>query len=145
MMSQREYISQGYLTSLNGVPAVMFPYDVDEASSTWDFVVKSHRYVLPFHGELWISQSTGEVLRIRRVAQRIDVSTGISEVDWTVDFSKVEIGGQPLCLPAKARYSVTYLRDQSREWNLMSFSGYRRFGSESTIKFAEVTEESAVH
>lgn len=144
ILGSNEFISQGYLTTLNGVPAVMFPFDMDESSSSWSFAVRSHNYTVAFHGELWISRETGELLRSRRIARHLDVSTGISEVDWTVDFSKVDINGRPLTLPSKALYSVTYLHDDSREWNLTAFSGYKRFGSESTIKFAEVSEQSAV-
>jgi len=140
ILSSNEFITQGYLTTLNGVPAVMFPYDMDEKQSSWDFLVRAHRYMLAFHGELWISQETGELLRSRRIARHLDISTGINEVDWTVDFSKVELNGRPLCLPAKALYSVTYRRDENREFNLTSFNNYKRFGSDSTIKFAEVSE-----
>lgn len=144
VLDSNDYITQGYVGKLNGVPAVLFPFDIEEKASTWDFLVKSRRYMLSFHGELWISQETGEVLRIRRTAHHLDVSTGISEVDWTVDFSKIEINGRPLTLPVKALYSVTYFRDETREWNLTSFYNYKRFGSESTVRFAEVGQESAI-
>jgi hypothetical protein len=65
-------------------------------------------------------------------------------VDWTVDLSKVDIDSRPITLPAKALYSVTYFRDESREWNLTSFYNYKRFGADSTIKFAELGQETEV-
>jgi hypothetical protein len=145
VLDSNEFITQGYLSKLNGVPAVLFPFDIDERASTWDFLVRAHRYMLAFHGELWVSQQTGEVLRIRRTARHLDVATGIKDVDWIVDFSRLQINGRPLTLPAKALYSVTYFRDDSREWNLTSFYNYKRFGSESTIRFAEVGQESGLH
>lgn len=145
VLASPELISQAYVTNLNGTPAVMFPFEMTEANSTWDFLVKSHQYRLAFHGELWISQKTGEMLRIRRLARNLDVTTGIREVDWTVDFATVEINGHPLALPVKALYSVTYSRELSKEWNLTSFYNYKRFGSESTIHFPEAGEESTIH
>ena len=144
VLESKDFVTQGYVTSLNGVPAILFPYDMDETASSWDFQVRSHDYALSFHGELWISQETGEILRSRRVARKFDVSTGISEVDWTVDFSKVTINGRDITLPVKALYSVKYTRDSSREWNVTAFSNYKRFGSESVIRFAEIGEESSV-
>lgn len=145
VLGSNEFIKEGFLTTLNGVPAVMFPYEMDESASAWDFLVRYHRYMLSFHGELWISQATGELLRSRRIARNLDIATGISEVDWTVDFSSVVINGRAITLPSRALYSVTYLRDESKEWNLTSFNSYRRFSSDSTIKFVEVGQESAIH
>jgi hypothetical protein len=60
VLDSNDLITQGYLSKLNGVPAVLFPFDIDEKTSTWDFLVRSHSHALGFHGELWVSQETGE-------------------------------------------------------------------------------------
>ncbi len=79
-------IRMGVVTKFNGAPAVLFRFDVPRSDSNWDFLVRSKHYLLGFHGEVWISQVTGEVLRIRLTATQIPSGTGISQVDWSVDF-----------------------------------------------------------
>jgi hypothetical protein len=135
VLSSDRFISTAYLTDLNGTQAAVFPFEMNESDTSWDFKVSSRHYALAFQGELWISTETGEVLRIRRIATQMDPATGIAEVDWTVDFAPVSIGGRTLSLPAKALYGITYLHDQGREWNAMSFSSYQRFGSDAVIRY----------
>lgn len=135
VLSSNRFIHTAYLTNLNGTPAAVFPFEMNETETSWDFRVSSHHYALPFQGELWISSDTGEVLRIRRFSNQVSPETGIAEVDWTVDFASVPIGGRTLSLPSKALYSVTYLRNQNRSWNAMSFSSYQRYGSDAVIRY----------
>jgi hypothetical protein len=135
VLSSNRFIHTAYLADLNGVPATVFPFEVNQGDTSWDFKVSSHHYSLPFQGELWVSSATGEVLRIRRIARQVDPATGIAEVDWTVDFASISIDGRTLSLPAKALYIVTYSRDQSRQWNAVSFSSYHHFGSDAVIRY----------
>jgi hypothetical protein len=128
-------IKIGVVTRLNGTPAILFPFDVPPSESNWDFLVRSKHYQLGFHGEVWVSQATGEVLRIRRTANQIPSSVGISQVDWSVDFGPSDLDGHAFILPSKAAYSVTYPRDQHREWNVISFSNYHHYGVDVTIHY----------
>lgn len=128
-------IKMGVITRFNGTPAILFPFDVSQSDSNWDFLVRSKHYMLGFHGEVWISQTTGEVLRIRRTANLIPASTGISQVDWSVDFGPSDLDGHSFILPSKATYSVSYPRDQHREWNIISFSNYHHYGVDVTIHY----------
>lgn len=146
VLASGQFIRSAYLTKLNGTPAVIFPFEMTATESAWDFQVGSHHYSLPFHGELWVSSETGEVLRIRRFATQIDPAAGVSAVDWTVDFSPVIMSGRPLLLPSKALYSVTYANDQGREWNAIAFSAYQRFSTDVVIQYnmpAAAEDESA--
>jgi len=135
VLSSDRFIHTAHLAELNGTPATVFPFEMDRSETSWDFKVRSHHYALPFEGELWVSSETGEVLRIRRIARRMDPATAIEKVDWTVDFAKVSIDGRTLSLPSKALYSVTYIQGQSRQWNAMSFSSYRHYGSDAVIHY----------
>jgi hypothetical protein len=128
-------IKLGVITKFNGTPAILFPFEVSQADSTWDFLVRSKHYVLSFHGEVWISQSTGEVLRIRRTANQIPSGVGISQVDWSVDFGPNDLDGHSFILPSKATYSVTYPRDRHREWNVIAFSNYHHYGVDIAIHY----------
>jgi len=135
VLASDHFIRSAYLARLNGAPAVIFPFEMNETESAWDFQVGSHHYALPFHGELWVSSETGELLRIKRLATQLDPATGVAEVEWTVDFSPVSMNGRTLSLPSKALYSVTYLNDQGREWNAISFSAYQRFTADAVIQY----------
>ncbi len=128
-------IQMGVITRLNGHPAILFPFDVPQSESDWEFLVRSKHYLLGFHGEIWISQATGEVLRIRRTANQIPSGTGISQVDWSVDFGPSDLDGHSFILPLKATYSVTYPHDRHREWNVISFSDYHHFGVDISIRY----------
>lgn len=128
-------IRMGVVTKFNGAPAVLLPFDVPRSDSNWDFLVRSKHYLLGFHGEVWISQVTGEVLRIRRTATQIPSGTGISQVDWSVDFGPGDLDGRSFILPSKATYSVTYPHDQHREWNVISFSNYHHYGVDISIHY----------
>ena len=130
-----DVIKMGVITRLNGTPAILFPFEVPQAESDWDFLVRSRHYVLGFHGEVWISQATGEVLRIRRTATQVPSGVGISQVDWSVDFGPNDLDGHSFILPSRATYSVTYPRDQHREWNVISFSNYHHYGVDITIHY----------
>jgi len=47
----------------------------------------------------------------------------------------VELNGKSWLLPKSGEYAVFYADSHRREWNLMSFSGYRHYGSEVTLSF----------
>jgi hypothetical protein len=135
VLSSDKIIKMGVITRLNRTPAILFPYDVSQEDSTWDFLVRSKHYLLGFHGEVWISQTTGEVLRIRRTASHVPAGTGISEVDWSVDFGPNDLDGHSFILPSRATYSVAYSRDRHREWNVISFADYHHYGVDITIHY----------
>ncbi len=128
-------IRVGVISKLRGTPAILFPFDVPQSESNWAFLVRSKHYVLGYHGEVWISQATGEVLRIRRTASQMPSGTGISQVDWSVDFGPSDLDGHSFILPLTGVYSVTYPRDQHREWNVISFSNYHHFGVDISIHY----------
>ena len=128
-------IQMGVVTRFNGRPAILFPFDVSPSDSGWDLLVRSKHYLLGFHGEVWLSQATGEVLRIRRTANQIPPHIGISQVDWSVDFGPSDLAGHTFILPSTAAYSVTYPRDRHREWNVISFSNYHHYGVDVSIHY----------
>jgi hypothetical protein len=154
VLSAPEYFtrkaSQGYLgDSL----ATVLAYEMNANDTSWEFQVSSRHYTLPFQGEIWVSKETGEILRIRRTAKMPDTQTqlvgvayrgsqseqqlassGVAEIEWSVDFATVSIGGRTLSLPTKALYRVTY-KDGQKRWNTISFSGYQQFGAETVIRY----------
>jgi hypothetical protein len=122
-------------TTLAGKAAVIYRFSVTEGESPWDLEVGSAHYRLPFTTDVWISAATGEILKITRKSISIPEETRISEIDWDVTLDAVDLNGTTWRLPTAAAYSVSYVEAKRREWNQMSFSGYRRYGSESSLRF----------
>lgn len=125
------------LADLGGVATAVYYFDVPEEISPWDLEVSGQHYRLPFRTEVWISQQTGEILKIARVSLRIPLETRISAVEWQVMLGPVELNGKQWLLPKAGRYSVVYEQTNRREWNVLNFSDYRRYGSEVALRFGD--------
>ena len=123
------------LDTLAGTPTAIYRFEVSEKDSPWDLQVGSTHYQIPFTTDVWISMASGEILKIARKSLAIPADTRISEIDWDVSLAAVDINGKTWLLPTSAAYAVTYSESKRREWNEMSFSNYRRYGSESALKF----------
>lgn len=115
--------------------ASIYGFDVAAENSPWSLVVDSHEYRLAFHTDVWISSQSGNVLRVRRSAIQIPAKLRISAIDWTVSLRPVSLNNAEWLLPATAEYSVLYGDKGRREWNQISFSNYRRYGSETELRF----------
>jgi hypothetical protein len=63
---------------------------------------------------------------------------GISELRWSVTLERVDLNGKTWLLPKTGEYDVLYEKTGRREWNLMNFSGYHRYGSEVALRFDAV-------
>jgi hypothetical protein len=122
-------------TAVTGVPAAIYKFDVVENESPWDLEVSGHHYRIPFSTEVWIAVDSGHIIKIARKSTAIPAETHISEIDWDVTLDRVDLNGQPWLLPTTAAYAVYYGQSKRREWNQMSFSDYRRYSSESQIRF----------
>jgi hypothetical protein len=122
-------------TALAGQPSAIYSFIVPESGSPWDLEVGLQHYRIPFVTQVWISTQSGEILKIQRKSISIPYETRISEIDWDVTLDTVSLNGQTWLLPTQAGYSVSYAESKRREWNEMSFSGYRRYGSESVLRF----------
>jgi hypothetical protein len=123
-------------TELNGVAAVLYRFEVSEQDSPWDLEVEAAHYHLPFRTDVWVSLSSGQILKIERTSTAIPSETRISEVRWSVSLEMVELNGKTWLLPTSGEYEVSYEESNRREWNLMSFSDYHRYGSEVALRFA---------
>ncbi len=122
-------------TNLAGDAAAIYRFSVTEEDSPWELVVGLRRYRIPFTTDVWIAASSGEILRITRKSVVMPEETRISGIDWDVTLGAVDLNGKTWRLPTAAAYSVAYAESKRREWNQMSFSGYRRYSSESSLRF----------
>ncbi len=121
--------------NLNGVPAVMLHFDVAAANSPWDLEVGGHHYFIPFRTRVWLSESSGEILKIARASTNIPSTLRIAQIDWSVTLSPVDLNGKGWLLPDNGEYQVIYRDSGRREWNALKFSGYRRYGAQAKLRF----------
>jgi hypothetical protein len=119
----------------DGIPVAVFHMDVASGESPWDLEVKSQHCRVPFRTRLWVSETGGEILKIERISTKIPIQAGISEIRWNVALKEVELDGRTWLLPNTGEYAVQYDDSSHREWNVMEFSNYRRYGSEVAIRF----------
>ncbi len=120
---------------VNGVRAAVYEMEVSREESPWDLEVKSQHYRLPFRTTIWVSEANGQILKIERVSTSMPLSSGISEIRWNVLLKEVDLNGKVWLLPNLGEYAVLYEDSGHREWNVMHFSNYHRYGSEVAIKF----------
>jgi hypothetical protein len=122
-------------STLEGKTAAVYRFDYTAQDSPWDISVSGVHYPLPFHGQVWASPTTGDILRIDRIAYEVPVETGISAVNWAVMFGPSQADGKTYLLPMKGVYSVSYLNSDRHEWNEIAFSDYKRFSSDVVVHF----------
>lgn len=120
---------------LNAIPTAVYRFIVPETDSPWDLSVGTQHYKIPFSTDVWISIASGQILKIVRKSISIPGDTRIAEIDWEVSLAAVDLSGKTWLLPTLAGYSVTYVQSKRCEWNQMSFSNYKRYGSESQLRF----------
>jgi len=121
--------------TLGDTATAIYRFDVPEEISPWDLEVGSRHYRLPFRTDVWISTRTGEIVKIARRSLAIAPETRISALEWKVTLEPVDLNGKQWLLPKTGEYSVVYDQSNRREWNLLSFSDYRRYGSEVSLRF----------
>ena len=119
---------------LKGEQAV-YHFDVAEDESPWDLNVANRHYRLPFKTTVWISVNTVEILRIERATSAIAPETHISGIQWGITLDHVALNGKAWLLPATGTYAVMYGESRHREWNQISFTEYKRYGAEASLKF----------
>jgi len=113
--------------------AAIYNFDVAAEESPWDLAVGDWHYGIPFHTRVWIKEPSGEIVRIERSSTRIPY--GISTVSWDVSLVPVMLGDKQWLLPDSAEYRVNYRHFGQNDRNTIKFSDYRRYGSESSIRF----------
>ncbi len=106
-------------------------------SRRWFLKVDNEIHWLDFDCRIFAEPATGGISRIQWVSEPLAGRTGIGTVTWDIRFSPRDIGGKIYNVPESALYRITRNgRGDRAEWNVTTFSGYARYGSEVTVQFA---------
>jgi hypothetical protein len=130
-----QHVSFDSFADVAGVPAAVYHFDVSIEESPWDLVVTGRHYRVPFRTTVWLSVSTGEMLKIERTSTSIAADTRISEIQWTILLDHVDLNGKQWLLPRTGSYAVLYRQSRHREWNVLNFSGYKRYSAQTSLSF----------
>ena len=124
--------------TLDDQPTAVYSFEVEERDSPWDLDVGGRHYRVPFVTQVWLAKDSGQIVKIERISSDMAPDTRISEVRWSVTLHAVNMNGRAWLLPSSGEYSVSYQESGRREWNLLSFSDYQRYGSEVAVRFDRV-------
>ena len=116
-----------------------FAYDIDQAHSEYHILAdKTIEYVPAYRGLIYVNQDTHVIERLTQNPYDLPAGFPISEVKLVLDYDIQKIGDLEFMLPLKAVITSRAARYLTK--NDVEFKLYRRFGTESTIKFEDVGE-----
>ncbi len=122
-------------TNLEGTPAGVYTIQTAEADSPWNLVISSHEYRIPFQTLVWVAKDSGRILKIERTSTQMAPATGIAQLRWGVTLQPVQLENKTWLLPKTGEYEVAYAKLNRKEWNVMNFSDYRRYGARTVLHF----------
>ncbi len=115
---------------------VSFGFEVSVQDSPWLFTFEGGReYKLPFRTKVWVSETSGEIVKILRTATELPPETGIAQLQWEVNLQWINLDGHAYLVPTKGRYEVRYKESSECYWNDLSFSNYNRYSALSKLSF----------
>jgi hypothetical protein len=120
--------------TLRGKLCYVFSFDIDQPHSHYRIVADRQQEITPaYRGEVFVDVDTKMVTRIKHIPYDIPASFPIQHVETVLDYDYTKIGTQEFLLPMRAL--VTSRSPRSMSKNEEEFRLYRKFGTESTIKY----------
>jgi hypothetical protein len=122
--------------TLRGRPTYVFSYDIEQQYSQFHVTAEKTLDIVPaYRGLVYIDKDTdiGMVTKITQIPYDMPETFPIQNVELSLDYDFVKIGDQEFLLPLKSANSSSRTRYKTR--NEIEFRLYRKFGTESTIKF----------
>jgi hypothetical protein len=119
---------------LRGRKTYVFAYDVQQEYSKYRVEADDKLSIVPaYRGLVYIDEDTKMVVKIVMTPYDMPATFPIHEINSSLDYDLETIGDQQYMLPLKS--VLTSKRDRQMTKNDIEFRLYRKFGTESTIKF----------
>ena len=125
--------------ALRGRTMAVFNYFIDSGHSSYSITYgdspgDEQHIVTAYKGLIYADANTGEIDRIKFVAVDIPNTFPVREANELVDYDLTNIGGtQQAVLPLRALLHISARQQMSK--NEIEFKNYRKFGTESIIKY----------
>ena len=119
---------------LRGRKTYVFAYDVQQEYSKYRVEADNTQTIVPaYRGLVYIDEDTKMVVKIVMTPHDMPSSFPIHDITSSLDYDLETIGDQQFMRPLKS--VLTSKRDRQMSKNDIEFRLYRKFGTESTIKF----------
>ena len=119
---------------LRGRKTYVFAYDVQQEFSKYHVEADDKLSIVPaYRGLVYIDEDTKAVVKIVMTPYDMPSTFPIHDITSSLDYDLETIGDMQYMLPLKS--VLTSKRDRQMTKNDIEFRLYRKFGTESTIKF----------
>jgi hypothetical protein len=120
--------------TLRGRRAYVFSYDIEQSNSKYHIVYdRTQDYVPAYRGLIYVDLETKKVVRVTMDPYDIPPGFPIQQVREILDYDYTVIGDTKFLVPLKA--VITSLAARYASKNDEEFRLYRKFGTDSSIKF----------
>lgn len=113
----------------------VFSFKVLQSRSQYSIEEReSHRRIIAgYHGLIFADRETGMVMRISMLCDDIPPDFPVQQVSLDLNYDFIKVSDQDFVLPLRA--DLRSRDGRVHVWNEIEFHLYRKFGTESTIKF----------
>lgn len=126
-----------------GREAWVYNLSVLQQNSHWTIVSSSGRKYSPaYGGTIWIDKQTHRVLRIEQRTLGMPNDFDYDKAESMVEYGFVRIDTKEYLLPVTSSNSACFTGSGGCVKNEISFRNYRRFSSESTVKFEKFAKSN---
>jgi hypothetical protein len=120
---------------VRGKRVAVFDFSIDTAHSTMTLSLSDlAKAIVPYHGTVYGDAETGVIWRITNAANNLPNQIKTKSISTVIDYDQVMIGNQTYLLPVHA--SIWLVTDSGNVRNELEFRDYRKFETDSVIKFA---------
>lgn len=117
----------GGASSISGVSAQVYDFEVPRGTSHWMVHVDSQTLVPAYEGSVWVDPRTARVLRMEMQARDIPPDFPMDTIESAVDYSYVWIGGTSFLLPVHAESLGCPRGGGDCSHNIIDFRNYHEF------------------
>lgn len=123
-------------TTIGGRRLLEYSFRISEDQSHYQVRADNGWNVSGYTGSLLVDPATAALVRLRARTGQLPAATTLCEIDTTLEYGMVPLGGVDYLLPVATRQSYI-ARNGSEAENAMQFSSCREYRGQSRVEFGE--------